>query len=109
MLYGISTTTQMGCNHVIFEIDSMVLKQAISSEEYDLSTLGAVFQEIKFHLNVAFDYISISVCLRSCNVAAHSLAAHGVRLGNDQCKTWLGYFREFVVYCVARDLGSLTL
>ncbi|KAI4995779.1 hypothetical protein ZWY2020_037867 [Hordeum vulgare] len=109
MLYGISTTTQMGCNHVIFETDSIILKQATSSEEYDLSTLGIVFQKIKFHLNMAFDYISISVCPRSCNVATHSLTAHGVRLGDGQYETWLGYFPEFVVNCVAGDLVSLTL
>uniref|UniRef100_A0A8I6WHY6 RNase H type-1 domain-containing protein n=1 Tax=Hordeum vulgare subsp. vulgare TaxID=112509 RepID=A0A8I6WHY6_HORVV len=46
MLYGVSTTMQMRCNHVIFETDSMVLKQVISNEEYHLSTLGVVFQVI---------------------------------------------------------------
>ena len=62
-----------------------------------MSTLGAVFQEIKFHLNVAFDDVNVSVCPRSCNAAAHSLAAHGVRLGDGKCETWLGHFPEFVV------------
>ncbi|KAI5022530.1 hypothetical protein ZWY2020_059260 [Hordeum vulgare] len=109
MLYAISTTTQMGCNYVIFETDSMVLKQVISSKEYDLSTLGVVFQEIKFNLNVAFDDVNISVCPRSCNVAAHSLVTHGVRLGDCQYETWLGNFPQFLINSIAGDLASLTL
>ncbi|KAI4994025.1 hypothetical protein ZWY2020_008338 [Hordeum vulgare] len=98
----------MGCYHVIFETDSMVLKQAISSEEYNLWTLDVVFQKIKFHLNVTFDDVNISVCSRSCNVGAHSLATYGVRLGNGQYETWLVYFPEFVVNSIARDLTNLT-
>ena len=74
-----------------------------------MSTLGAVFQEIKFHLNVAFDDVNVSVCPRSCNVVAHSLAAHGVRLGDGEYETWLGHFPEFVVNSVAGDSPSLNL
>ena len=41
-----------------------------------------------------FDDVNVSVCPRSCSVAAHSLAAHGVRLGDGEYETWLGYFPE---------------
>ncbi|KAI5006650.1 hypothetical protein ZWY2020_033895 [Hordeum vulgare] len=109
MLYAISTPTQMGCNLVIFETDSIVLKHAVSSKEYDLSTLGVVFQEIKFHLNVAFDDVNINICSRPSNIAARSLATHGVRLGDGQYETWLSYFLEFVVNSIDDHLSGLTL
>ena len=87
MLYAIHATARMGGNQNIFETDSMVLKQAATSEEYDKSTLGSLFQEIKFQLNVAFDVAKLNVCLRICNNAAHSLTAYGHGLGSGRCET----------------------
>jgi ribonuclease HI len=44
LLYALKISTQMGCMRVIFETDSMMLKQAISSDEYKLAPLGALFK-----------------------------------------------------------------
>ena len=44
------TAIQLGCDQVMLETDSISLEQAVNSEAYDLSALGAVFREIKFRL-----------------------------------------------------------
>lgn len=49
----------MGCQNVMFETDSVVLKQAVSSEDHDLSSLGAIFREIKFHLQLGFNNVKV--------------------------------------------------
>ena len=36
LLQAVQITSSMGCNHVILEIDSIVLKNAITSSDYDL-------------------------------------------------------------------------
>lgn len=48
MLHAMNTTIQLGCDRVMLEINPVSLKQAVSSEAYDLSALGPVFREIKF-------------------------------------------------------------
>jgi len=109
LLNVLNATAKMGFNQVIFEMDSAVLKQAISSEDYDLAPLGALFQEIKFQLRVAFENVNPYVCHRSCNNAAHVLAAHGASLGDGKYEIWLGQFPELVLNSVAGDLTSRSL
>ena len=88
MVYAINATSSMGANRVIFEMDSMELKQAITSQEYDRSALGSLFQEIKFQLNAAFDDVKLNVCPRACNNAAHTIAAYGHSVGSGLCEIW---------------------
>ena len=52
MLHAVNAAIQLGCDRVIFETDSLVLKQAITSEDYNLCALGVVFKEIKFQLQI---------------------------------------------------------
>ncbi|VAH43129.1 unnamed protein product [Triticum turgidum subsp. durum] len=106
MLYAINIAIQMGCNRVMLETDSVQLKNAVRTEEYDMSTLGAVFKDIKFQLHVGFSGVSIVSCPRSCNVVAHSLAAYGAKLEAGISDIWLGQFPDFVNDAVAGDLSS---
>ncbi|VAH35038.1 hypothetical protein VPH35_022734 [Triticum aestivum] len=55
---------KMGCQQVIFETDSMMLKQAITSTEYDLSKLGSLFQDVKFQMRVGLIVVSFEHCNR---------------------------------------------
>ncbi|VAI86141.1 unnamed protein product [Triticum turgidum subsp. durum] len=109
ILNALNATAKMGFNQVIFEMDSTVLKQAISSEDYDLAPLGALFQEIKFQLRIAFENVKLYVCPMSCNNAAHVLAAHEASLGDGMYEIWLGQFPELVMNSVAGDLTSRSL
>jgi hypothetical protein len=63
MLYALYATGQMGCNRVIFVTDSVVPRQAMTSEEYNRALLGALFQEIKFQLKkIVFGAVNLVVC-----------------------------------------------
>lgn len=94
MLYAINIASQMGCDRVMFETDSTQLKRAVSTEEYDLSALGAIFREIKFQLHVGFSDVCVVNCSRTCNQVAYRLAAFGAKLNSGACVTWLGQFPE---------------
>ena len=65
------TATQLGCQKVIFEIDSTTLKEAITSNNYDLSALGTLFTDVKFKMYVGLNVVSVNHCSRGCNKAAH--------------------------------------
>lgn len=106
MLHAVNTAIQLGCARVMLETDSVSLKQGVSSEAYDLSALGAVFREIKFQLRACVSNVCIKHCPRSCNQAAHILAAHGTTLDMGTCEIWLGQFPNFVSDAVAGDLSS---
>lgn len=90
MLHAVNAAIQLGCDRVIFETDSLVLKQAITSEDYNLSALGAVFREIKFQLQVGLSDVCINHVSRLCNQAAHRLAAHGTVMSVGTFECWLG-------------------
>ena len=77
----------MGCIRIMLETDSTVLKQALISDAYDDSVLGALFKEMKMFLRYSFQSYKISVCPRTCNTLAHNFAAIGFSLkeGNHRC------------------------
>jgi ribonuclease HI len=75
---GLEATVHFGISKVIIETDSLVLKDAVTSTNHDLSVGGGLFQEIR-NLIVE-DFISLKVCKisRVCNVCAHELAHVGL-------------------------------
>lgn len=81
MLHAINTASQMGCHKVLLETDSAQLKTAVTTEDYDLAVLGAIFTDIKFQLYVDFTDVSVVYCPRACNFVAHYLAKYGANLG----------------------------
>jgi ribonuclease HI len=48
-------SSQMGCSRVQLEMDTSILKNAITSTEYDLAPLGGNFKEIKAVMCNAFE------------------------------------------------------
>uniref|UniRef100_M8BGD7 Uncharacterized protein n=1 Tax=Aegilops tauschii TaxID=37682 RepID=M8BGD7_AEGTA len=54
LLNALNASTNMGCTQVMFEMNSMALKQTISSQNYDLAPLEALLQEIKFQNKSCF-------------------------------------------------------
>ena len=62
MLYAINIASQTGCDKVMLETDSVQLRKAVSTEEYDLSALGPIFREIKYQLHVGFS----DACVVNC-------------------------------------------
>ena len=97
ILQTIRNTSQMGCSRVQFEVDASNLEKAITSTEYDLSSLGPLFKEIKALICTAYDDVKISSCKRSCNVVAHELAARGALLGDSNQVIWVADLPQFVI------------
>ena len=91
------TATHLGCQQVTFETDFTTLKEAITSNNYDLSALGTLFTDVKFKMYVGLNVVSVNHCSRGCNKAAHMLAASGVCMESGCYETWLGHFQPFWV------------
>jgi hypothetical protein len=106
MLHVVNAAFQLGCNRIMVETDSMVLKQAVTTDAYDLSQLGALFGDIKFQLRAGLSDVSVTHCKCLCNQAAHSLAVLGTGMYAGSCEVWLGQFPNFVTDCVAGDLSN---
>ena len=57
--------------------------------------------------NKALDVVKLGTCPRSCNVAAHNLAAYGAGLGNGNFEISVGHFPDFVTNSVAGDSAGM--
>ncbi|KAM3209402.1 hypothetical protein ACQJBY_063846 [Aegilops geniculata] len=89
MLYVVNEASRMGCQRVILETDAAVLKQAITSDLYDYSSLGVMFKEIRAVMQSSFQSCKVETCPRACNISAHCLAAHGVTMERRSYQIWL--------------------
>jgi hypothetical protein len=87
----------MGCSRVQLEMDTTILKNAITSAEYDLAPMGGHFKEIKALMCNAFEDIIVSVCKRSCNIVVHNLATRGALLGDCNHEIWIVDLPQFVI------------
>ena len=59
LLNAIERAAELGCCKVIFETDSLMLQQAISSESYDASSCGPIFMKAKSMLSLYFYYVKV--------------------------------------------------
>lgn len=57
------------------------MKEAITSNAYDLSLVGSLPQEIRELLVLNFNRVCISLVSRCCNQIAHVIAMSGYQLG----------------------------
>uniref|UniRef100_A0A8R7RCL6 RNase H type-1 domain-containing protein n=1 Tax=Triticum urartu TaxID=4572 RepID=A0A8R7RCL6_TRIUA len=80
MLHAVNVAIRIGCDRLILETDSLLLKQALTSNIYDLSHLGAIFRDIKCQHRVGLSHVSVKHCSRECNHVAYTLAAHGTTM-----------------------------
>ena len=103
MLYAVNEASRMGCQKVILETDAVALKQAITSDLYDYSSLGVLFKEIRAVLQSAFQSCKVETCPRACNISAHCLAAHGVCMERKSYQIWLDPFPSHVTKLVAGE------
>ena len=103
MLYAVNEASRMGCQKVILEPDAVALKQAITSDLYDYSSLGVLFKEIRAVLQSAFQSCKVETCPRACNISAHCLAAHGVCMERKSYQIWLDPFPSHVKKLVAGE------
>jgi ribonuclease HI len=101
MCYAVQAAVRMGCQKVILETDAATLQQALTSNMYDNSMMGALIREMKSIIELSFQCCKIVICQRTCNVDAHCLAAFGVNLERGKGQVWRDPFPEFVQDLVA--------
>ena len=65
----------MGVQEIIVETDTMLVRDALSGDNYRLSTVGGPVTEMKFFISVELRSCNLSVCKHDCNRVAHALAA----------------------------------
>jgi hypothetical protein len=104
LLQAIPVAEQLGIRHVIFSTDCIPLKEAISSNSYDASRLGPLFQQAKYMLRLACFEFVFEYCPRACNKTAHELAALGVGCEQPSEVLWLTDFPSDVMTLVANDV-----
>lgn len=101
MLHALQEAARMGCHKVILETDASTLKQAMTSNDYDNSSLGVLLREMKALIQYSFQRCKIEVCPRACNVSAHCLAAFGMYMEQGSYHVWLDPFPDHVKDLVA--------
>lgn len=75
----LSPALKFGHQTVMFQTDSMILKQAISSEKYGLNKLGTSFRKINLQMRVSLNVL-------------WTLFVHGCFIGSGLIETWLSQF-----------------
>ena len=77
-LQGIQAACTLGIGRLIVETDALKVKQALSSDDTDLSVAGGIIEELRFIISTSFSSFECVYIPRNCNKAAHVLAAVGV-------------------------------
>ena len=105
-MHAIKLAEVNGMGRVVFETDCIGIQQAATTTSLDRSTLGALFREIKYLLQLGFIEWNVSCCPRLCNVPAHELAAIGRRNVNAGYQVWLVNLPRVVSDAVTADLAG---
>jgi ribonuclease HI len=77
-LYGLERAKQLGMTRIILETDASNLGKALTTSLMDCGPEEALFRRIRLAMARNIVSCSISICPRSCNRVADSLANHGV-------------------------------
>ena len=85
----------MGVQEIIVETDATLVRDALSGDNYRLSTVGGLVTEMKFLISAELRSCNLSVCKRDCNRVAHALAAAGCKFSSGISNTWDGVPQEF--------------
>jgi len=83
VLYGLERAEHLGMTRIIVETDASNLCKALTTRLMDGGPEGALFRQIRLAMSRDFVSVSISICPRSCNRLADSMANHGVAVFPD--------------------------
>jgi hypothetical protein len=72
------SATDLGISHIQIEVDSSVLKQAITSSAMDLAACGMLISGIRELLRDHFVSDDVLLIPRNCNAVAHNQARLGM-------------------------------
>jgi hypothetical protein len=81
---AIQAAASWDMTRIHIETDSTTLAEALQSSKYDRMTNGVIFKEARAFIRLNFSSCVSSYCPRTCNKAAHVLAAMGARCERDE-------------------------
>lgn len=76
-LQGVQAAIDLGAHRIILETDALLVKQAVDSRSWSLSLVGGLITEIQDLVFLNCNDFKTFDVPRSCNGAAHALAALG--------------------------------
>ena len=95
-----------GISHVLLEVDSSILKEAITSDSHDRAPSGMIFSGIRSLLANQFVCLSVSLIPRCTDSSAYELANLSLAWDPGQSCTWTGPLPVSVNVQVIRDLAK---
>ena len=97
------STTDLGISRIQIEVDSSVLKQAITSSAMDLAACGMLISDIRGLLRDQFVSDDVLLIPRNCNAVAHNLARLGMSWDPGTSCVWTNHLPEFVRCLVSHE------
>ncbi|RLN28590.1 hypothetical protein C2845_PM05G17690 [Panicum miliaceum] len=104
-LAGVMMAIDQGIGRVIFETDSLILKQALENPTHRLSSSGGLICELQCLISSSFISYAINFVPRSCNRVAHALAALGCKCPHGDKLQWESTLTD-VEDLVASDIAE---
>lgn len=102
-LAALEAAIDHGISRVIIESDCLNLVSALKTDEFDRSSGGIVFRELRLILSMYFVVTDIRHVHRSCNACADALAHMCLDRDPEQPNVWSVPLPEFVNILVDRD------
>jgi hypothetical protein len=102
---ALQVASDWGMVNIELETDSTNLVKALNSSEFDLAPEGVLFREMRIYLRSNFNSFVVKFMSRTCNKAAHCLAA----VGSDQDESrllWPDSVPDAVIVVVASELAE---
>ncbi|KAL6225497.1 hypothetical protein ACLB2K_004347 [Fragaria x ananassa] len=100
LLEGLKLAETLHISKIVFETNCLLLQQAVSQPDTDLSTLGTIIAEVKEFLHRYADFRVLHVP-REANRVAHILANHALNYSESQ--SWFVVAPEFVRDAILSD------
>ncbi|CAL4921257.1 unnamed protein product [Urochloa decumbens] len=103
---GVLQAARLGMSRIILEMDATVLASALKSRSIDRSAIGCLVHRLRDLMHSEFTFCTVSVCNRSCNQVADSLAAHGAYVMTSGSDVFMSQVPDYVMKLVLGDLPA---
>jgi ribonuclease HI len=80
VLHALSLASDAGMSRLLLETDAITIRTALTSNAYDLSPIGMIIRDIKYHMLTEFIEVKVVFQSRSSNLVADKLAEFGCQL-----------------------------
>ena len=100
--YSLQRVADLKMTKIVLETDASIVGRALISTNFDRSPNRCLFRQIHELMMSQFAFI-LSICARSCNKVADSLASYECTLQKGSCM-YMNHAPDFVLALVSGDL-----